>query len=326
VTERDVVFVSGTLPGDAVALLREQCEVVNDEGGIRSEAFQACADRVRGIVALLTDTVGAKLLALTPRLAVIGNVAVGVDNIDLAACAARGVTVTNTPDVLTEATADLAFGLLIDAARRITEGDRLVRAGSWTGWTPTFLLGTRVHGMTLGIVGLGRIGGAVARRARGFGMHVLYHQRRRLPEAMERALGATYVASLDEMCSFADAITIHCPLTAETRHLFSDERLARMRSGAILINTARGPIVDEAALAHALENGTVAAAGIDVFEEEPRVNPALIAQPNAVLAPHIGSADRPTREAMAKLAVENVLRVLRGKPALTPVARPVAEG
>lgn len=319
-TERDLVFVSGTLPGDAVPRLRERFDVVNDEAGIRSEAFQACADRVRGIVALLTDRISARLLALTPRLAVVANVAVGVDNIDLAACAARGIVVTNTPDVLTEATADLAFGLLIDAARRITEGDRLVRAGSWTGWTPTFLLGKRVHGMTLGIVGLGRIGKAVARRARGFGMHVLYHQRRPEPPEIERALGVTYVASLDEMCAFADAVSIHCPLTAETHHLFSEERLAHMRPGAILVNTARGPIVDEAALARALDTGTLAAAGLDVFEDEPRIHPALLAQPNAVLAPHIGSADREAREAMARLAADNVIRVLGGEAPLSPVS------
>ena len=322
----DTVFVSGKLPGDAVSFLRERFDVVSHEDGVRSEAFLACAERIRGIVTLLTDQVNARLLALVPRLAVVANVAVGVDNVDLAACAARGVVVTNTPDVLTEATADLAFGLLLDAARRITEGDRLVRAGSWTGWTPTFLLGTRVHGMTLGIVGMGRIGQAVARRARGFGIHVLYTQRRRHPEPLERALGATFVTSLDEMCSFADAISIHCPLTDETRHLFSAERLARMRPGALLINTARGPIVDEEALGRALENGTLAGAGIDVFEREPAVHPALIAQPNAVLAPHIGSADRPTREAMARLAAENVARVLRGEPALTAVARPSIEG
>jgi glyoxylate reductase len=319
VTDRDTVFVSGTLPGEATSILREHFDVVDDEAGIRSDAFQSCMDRVRGIVALLTDKVSAPLLALTPRLAVVANVAVGVDNVDLEACRRRGIVVTNTPDVLTEATADLAFGLLIDAARRITEGDRIVRAGSWTGWTPTFLLGARVHGMTLGIVGLGRIGKAVARRARGFGMHVLYNQRRREPEAIERALGVTYVASLDEMCSFADAISIHCPLTAETRHLFGDERLTRMRPGAILVNTARGPIVDEAALAHALETGGLAAAGLDVYEDEPRIHRALLAQPNAVLAPHIGSADRATREAMARLAADNVLRVLHGKPALSAV-------
>lgn len=317
----DTVFVSGTLLGDALEVLRESFEVVQDDGGVRSEAFTRCADRVRGIVALITDRIDEHLLARAPRLAIVANVAVGVDNIDLSACEARNVIVTNTPDVLSEATADVAFGLLIDAARRITEGDRLIRAGRWEKWTPSFHLGTRVHGMKLGIVGFGRIGKAVARRARGFGMHVGYTQRRREPEAIERALGATYVASLDELCAISDAISIHCPLTPETRHLFSAERLGRMRPGSILVNTARGPIVDEAALAHVLEHGPLAAAGLDVFEDEPRVHPALLARENAVLAPHIGSADRPTREAMASTAAANVIGVLRGERPLTPVTR-----
>jgi glyoxylate reductase len=315
----DTVFVSGTLPGDAVPVLSESFEVVQAEGGIASEAFAECAGRVRGIVALLTDRIDAALLARTPRLAVVANVAVGIDNVELAACAARNVIVTNTPDVLTEATADLAFGLLIDAARRISEGDRLVRAGGFTGWTPTFMLGRRVHGMKLGIVGFGRIGKAVARRARGFGMHVGYTQRRREPEALERALGATFVPSIDQLTASSDAITIHCPLTPETHHLFSAERLAKMRPGSVLVNTARGPVVDERALAEALEHGPVAAAGLDVFEDEPRVHPALLARPNVVLAPHIGSADRETREAMAATAATNVIRVLRGEAPLTPV-------
>jgi len=316
---RETVFVSGTLPGDAVPVLAESFEVVNDEAGIVSPAFAACAGRVRGIVALLTDRIDGALLARTPRLAVVGNVAVGVDNVDLSACAARGVVVTNTPDVLTEATADLAFGLLLAAARRICEGDRIVRAGGWTGWTPTYLLGARVHGMQLGIVGLGRIGKAVARRARGFGMQVGYSGRRREPEPIERALGATWVPDLDELLARSDAVTIHVPLTSETRHLISRERLARMQPGSILVNTARGPIVDEAALADALEHGPLGAAGLDVFEAEPRIHPALLARANAVLAPHIGSADRPTREAMASTAAANVIRVLRGEPPLTPV-------
>jgi glyoxylate reductase len=315
----DTVFVSGTLPGDAVTVLGESFEVVQDDAGIAGSAFASCADRVRGIVALLTDRIDASLLARTPKLAIVANVAVGVDNVDIEACAARNVIVTNTPDVLTEATADLAFGLLIAAARRICEGDRLVRAGGFTGWTPTFLIGTRVHGMKLGIVGLGRIGMAVARRARGFGMHIGYTQRKPLPDNLARALGATFVPSVDDLCASSDAITIHCPLTPETRHLFSADRLASMRPESILINTARGPIIDEAALAHALEHGPLAAAGLDVFEDEPRIHPALLARSNVVLAPHIGSADRATREAMAQAAAANVVRVLRGEAPLTPV-------
>jgi glyoxylate reductase len=304
------VFVSGTLPGDAPRALVAAHEVVQDEAGVGSAAFASCAPRVEGIVALLTDRIDEALLARCPRLRIVANVAVGLDNVDLEACRARGIAVTNTPDVLTEATADCAFGLLIAAARRIAEGDRVLRAGGFTGWTPTFLLGARVHGATLGIVGLGRIGRAVARRARGFGMHVLYTQRTRLEPAMERALGATYVAALDDLCAASDFVSIHCPLTDDTRRLFSAERLARMRPGSVLVNTARGPIVDEAALAHALEHGPLAAAGIDVYEHEPRVAAALLARPNAVLAPHIGSADRMTREAMAAVAIGHVMQEL----------------
>lgn len=313
------VFVSSKLPGDAIQLLEESFEVIQDDEGVASVAFAACADRVSGIVALLTDRIDAALLARAPKLMVVANVAVGVDNVDLAACAARKVLVTNTPDVLTEATADLAFGLLIAASRRIAEGDRVVRAGQWTKWSPGFMLGRRVHGMKLGIVGFGRIGKAVARRARGFGMHVAYTQRKREMEGLERALGATFIPSLDDLVATSDAITIHCPLTPETFHLFTAERLARMRPGSVLVNTARGPIVDEAALAHALEHGPLAAAGLDVFEDEPRVHPALLARSNAVLAPHIGSADPETREAMARTAAANVVRVLGGDLPLTPV-------
>jgi glyoxylate reductase len=306
------VFVSGTLPGDGVAALRAAHHVVQAEDGIRSAAFDACRAEVEAVVALLTDRIDASFLERSPRLRVVANVAVGVDNVDLAACKARGVVVTNTPDVLTEATADLAFGLLLAAARRIAEGDRLVRAGGFTGWTPTFMLGAPVHGATLGIVGLGRIGKAVARRARGFGMSVLYTQRTRASEAEE---GSAVHVSLDDLVLRADFVSLHCPLTSATAHLFDAPRLARMKPGSILVNTARGPIVDEAALAWALEHGPLAAAGLDVFEREPLVHPALVARPNVVLAPHIGSADRPTREAMASRAIGNVLEVLAGRPA-----------
>ena len=310
------VFVSGTLPGAGVAALRASHRVVQAEDRTRSAAFEECRADVEAVVALLTDRIDAPLLEATPRLRVVANVAVGVDNVDLAACRARRVIVTNTPDVLTEATADLAFGLLLAAARRIAEGDRLVRAGGFTGWTPTFMLGTRVHGATLGIVGLGRIGQAVARRARGFSMNVLYTQRSRVDA--ELAEDATYL-DLDELVTRADFVSLHCPLTPATTHLFDAGRLARMKPGSILVNTARGPIVDEAALAWALEHGPLAAAGLDVFEREPVVHASLLTRPNAVLAPHLGSADRPTREAMASRAIANVLEVLAGRPPISPI-------
>jgi glyoxylate reductase len=314
------VFVSCPLPGDAVARLEREHDVVVgvEHEGVRGEAFARAAGSIDAIVALLTDRVDAALLARAPRLRVVANVAVGVDNVDLAACRARGVAVSNTPGVLTEATADLAFGLLIDAARRITEGDRIVRRGAFPGWTPSVLLGARVHGATLGVVGFGRIGQAVARRARGFGMHVLYASRAPIAPPLERALGATHVP-VDDLFERADFVSLHCPLTPETRHLVNAERLARMRPGSVLVNTARGGCVDEAALAEALARGPLGAAGLDVFEDEPRVHPALLAIENVVLAPHVGSADRPTREAMARTAAENVLAVLAARPALTPV-------
>ncbi len=312
------VFVSGALPGGVTAWLAERHDVVQHDGGVAAEAFSEVAPRLEGLVSLLTDRVDAALLARAPRLRVVGNVAVGVDNIDLDACRARGVVVTNTPDVLTEATADLAFALLLGAARRVGEGDRTVRAGAFGGWTPSYMLGARVHGATLGVLGLGRIGRAVARRARGFSMNVLYTQRRRAPEAVEHELSARFV-DLAELLGQSDFVSVHCPLSPETRHLLDRERIASMRRGAVLVNTARGPIVDEAALADALTAGHLAAAGLDVFEDEPRVHPALLSSASALMTPHIGSADRHTREAMARLAAENVDLVLSGNPPKTPV-------
>jgi glyoxylate reductase len=312
--------VSGPLPGDATERLARAHDVVVGEErvGVRGEAFTREAPGLDAIVALLTDRIDSALLASAQRLRVVANVAVGVDNVDLEACRARGVVVTNTPGVLSEATADLAFGLLLAAARRIAEGDRMMRRGEFPGWSPTFLLGARVHGATLGLVGMGRIGQAMARRARGFGMHVLYASRGRLAPAMEVALGATH-APLEEVFARSDFVSLHCPLTPETRHIVDASRLARMKPGSVLVNTARGGCVDEAALADALERGPLAAAGLDVFEDEPRVHPRLASRENVVLAPHIGSADVPTRAAMARIAADNVLAVLAGEPALTAI-------
>jgi glyoxylate reductase len=319
------VFVSCPLPGDAVDRLSREHEVVVGEEhvGVQGAAFTGHAGSFDALVTLSRDRIDGALLARASRLRVVANFAVGFDNVDLAACAARGVAVTNTPGVLTDATADLAFGLLLCAARRITEGDRLLRRGGFLGLTPTFLLGAPVHGATLGLVGLGRIGQAVARRARGFGMRVLYAGRRRAPSDVERALMATPV-DLDDLFAEADFVSLHCPLTPETRHLVNAERLARMKRGAVLVNTTRGAVVDEAALADALGRGPIGAAGLDVYEDEPRVHPALLDLENVVLAPHIGSADRPAREAMARIAADNVLAVLAGRAPLTPVT--AAEG
>lgn len=313
------VFVSSDLPGDALAALRASCDVTVG-GGVAGELFSKDAGEWRALVTLLTDRIDALLLSRAPRVELVANVAVGVDNVDLAACRARGVRVTNTPGVLTEATADLAFGLLIAAARRIAEGDRAVRAGSFPPWTPTAFLGAPVHGATLGVLGMGRIGQAVARRARGFGMRVLYAQRTRLAPELERALGATWTPTVDALFAACDFVSVHCPLTPETRHIVSRARLRSMKAGSVLVNTARGPCVDEAALAEALERGPLAAAGVDVFEDEPHVHENLLKRTNVVLTPHVASADRRTREAMARMAVDNVLAFARGEPLPTPVA------
>jgi glyoxylate reductase len=314
------VFVSCPLPGDAVDRLRAVCAVTvgAERQGVQGPEFAQGAGAFDGLVTTISDRVDGALLARCPQVRVVANVAVGFDNIDVRACMARGVTVTNTPGVLTEATADLAFGLLIAAARRIAEGDRILRRKAFDGWTPSYALGAAVHGATLGVVGFGRIGQAMARRGRGFGMHLVYADRARAPAEIERALQATHLP-IDELFATADFVSLHCPLTPETRGLVGAERLARMKPNAILVNTARGGCVDEAALAAALRDGRIAGAGLDVFEHEPHVHPELLALENVVLTPHVGSADHPTREAMARMAVESVLAVLAGEKPAHPV-------
>lgn len=305
------VLVAAPLVGDAVERLRAVAEVEQAPHVLTEEELLARVAPIDGLVSLLVHRIDPRLLARAPRLRVVGNHAVGVDNVDLAACAARGVVVTNTPGVLTEATADLAFALLLDAARRVTEGDRLVRSGAWQGWEPTAHLGRRVHGATLGIVGFGRIGRAVAARGRGFSMRVLYTSRSAAPPEVEATLGATRV-SLEALLAEADFVSLHAPLDAHTRGLLGAAELARLRRGAVLVNTARGGLVDEDALVAALRAGHLVAA-LDVYRDEPRVPAALRALPNVVLAPHVGSADVPTRAAMATLACEGVRAVLEGR-------------
>src|SRR3954471_1983285 len=261
---------------------------------------------VSGLVPTLADRVDTGLLDAAPRLRVVANHAVGYDNVDVPACTARGVWVTNTPDVLTDATADLAWALILALARRLREGERMLRAGQFRGWAPTMLLGRELRGRTLGILGYGRIGRAVARRAEGFGMRVLF---------TARGGGVAF----DELLEQSDVVSIHCPLTAETRHLFGPAELLRMKRGALLINTARGPIVDEAALVAALEAGHLGGAALDVFENEPAVHPGLLRRDDVVLLPHLGSATLDTRERMARIALEQVERVLRGEKPTTAV-------
>ena len=271
----------------------------------------AAVEGVDALISLMSDRVDEELLdAAGAGLRVVANYAVGYDNIDVAACGRRGVVVTNTPDVLTDATADHAFALLLGVARRLLEGDDLVRSGGWTGWEPGQLLGRHVTGATLGIVGMGRIGAAVARRAAAFGMSVVYHNRRRSPEV--EALTGARLVSLDELLRTSDFVTLHCPLTEETHHLIDAEALRSMKRTAVLVNTARGPVVDEEALAEALEAGELWGAGLDVFEREPLVTERLVRLPNVLLAPHTGSATVVARDGMARLCAQAVVTVLAG--------------
>jgi glyoxylate reductase len=270
------------------------------------------------LIALLTTRVDAALLARAPNLRVVANAVVGYDNVDVAACAERGIHVTNTPDVLTEATADLAMALVLATVRRLPQAERSLRAGEFGGWRFWDYLGGDLQGATLGILGMGRIGTALARRARAFGMRVVYTNRGRVPEEVERELEARLVP-WNELLTGSDVLSLHAPLTPGTRHLLDRDALARMRPGSYLINTARGPLVDEAALAEALRHGPLAGAGLDVYEHEPEVHPGLLELDNVVLLPHIGSATRETRTRMAVLAARNVHAVLTGGSPLTPV-------
>ncbi|MGH7355671.1 MAG: 2-hydroxyacid dehydrogenase [Candidatus Rokuibacteriota bacterium] len=271
-----------------------------------------------GLICHIISTIDDEVLAGAPSLRVVANVAVGFNNIDVAAARRRGVVVTNTPDVLTETTADFAWALLMAAARRVVEADRFARSGQWTRWQWDLLWGQDVWGKTLGVVGFGRIGRTVARRALGFGMRILYHDTVRAEPAAERELHATYTER-DELLRQADFVTLHALLTPETRHLIDARALGLMKKTAILVNAARGPVVDEVALVGALTEGRIAGAGLDVFEEEPKVHPGLLPLTNVVLAPHIASASYDTRLAMATLAVKNCVAVLEGQPPLTPV-------
>jgi glyoxylate reductase len=278
----------------------------------RGELLERVAG-MNGLLSMLTDRVDGELLERAgPGLRVVANFAVGHDNLDLEACTARGVLATNTPDVVTEATADLAWALLLAAARRVAEGDRFLRAEQPWIWGPEFFLGFEVHGQTLGVIGLGRIGQAVARRAAGFGMPVLYTARRRLDRDREAALGVAW-RELDQLLAEADFVSIHTGLSPATRHLIGPERLARMKPTAVLVNTARGPIVDEAALAEALRAGQLGAAGLDVFEREPEVHPALLELDNVTIVPHLGTATLQTRVAMGMMAAENLLAALEDR-------------
>lgn len=320
---RMVVAVARALPAEAIAVLEGEgieLRVSPHDRPLEPVELRALAAGADALVTFVHDRVDGPLLdAAGPRLRCVANVAVGFDNLDLDAARERGVVVTNTPGVLTDATADLTLALMLAATRRIGEGERLIRAGEPWAWALDFLTGPSLSGKLLGVVGLGEIGQAVARRARAFGMEIAYSGRRPVAAEVAAELGGARRLELDELVAAADVLTLHCPLTAATHHLLDARRLALMKPTAVLVNTARGPIVDEAALAAALQAGTIRAAALDVFEREPAVEPALLACENVVLTPHVGSATIETRTAMASLAAENVRAVLAGRPPLTPV-------
>jgi lactate dehydrogenase-like 2-hydroxyacid dehydrogenase len=314
---RQQIFVSQEIVEDALAELADSGIAVSarrDHWPLPAEELRAIAGGYDGLVCLLTDRIDAEFLAACPRLKVVSNVAVGFDNIDVAAATRAGVVVTNTPRVLTDATADLAFALLLATARRVPEGDAFLRAGSYTHWRVNQeQMGVDVFGATLGLFGLGQIGRAVARRARGFEMTVLYHDVVRLPAEVEAELGVAY-ASFEELLARSDFVSVHAPLMDSTRHRFDAEAFARMRRSAMLINTARGPIVDEAALAAALRDGVIAGAGLDVYEDEPAVHPELLTlRERVVLLPHLGSATRTTRLEMSRMAMRCARDALLGE-------------
>ncbi|MFJ3956850.1 2-hydroxyacid dehydrogenase [Arthrobacter sp. NPDC090010] len=315
------VVVTGAVPEAALDKLRAEHEVDawSEPVSIGREELLRRVAGADAVVSLLTERIDGELLdAAGPQLKVVANVAVGYDNVDVPACAARGVVASNTPGVLTEATADIAFGLILMATRRLGEGERLLRAGTPWKWGMFFLLGSSLQGKTLGVVGMGGIGQATARRAKAFGMDVVYQSRGEIDPAIAQELGARRV-DLDELLKVSDVVSIHCPYGPGTHHLIGAGQLAAMKSTAFLVNTARGPIVDEAALAEALSTGVIAGAGLDVFEKEPQIHPALLTLENVAIVPHLGSATVETRTAMAVLAAENVLAVLRGGDAVTPI-------
>ncbi|WP_454812905.1 2-hydroxyacid dehydrogenase [Paenarthrobacter nitroguajacolicus] len=315
------VVVTGRIPEAALDKLRASHEVDAWEGA-ESIGREELLRRVAGadaIVSLLTERVDAELLdAAGPQLKIVSNVAVGYDNINVPECTERHVIATNTPGVLTEATADIAFGLILMATRRLGEGERLIRAGQAWKWGMFFLLGSSLQGKTLGVVGMGGIGQATARRAKAFGMEIVYQSRSEIDPSIAEDLGSRRV-ELDELLAISDVVSLHCPYGPSTHHLIGAEQLATMKDTAYLVNTARGPIVNEAALALALREGQIAGAGLDVFEQEPKVHPWLLELENVSLVPHLGSATVETRTSMAVLAAENTLAVLGGEQPPTPV-------
>jgi glyoxylate reductase len=325
VADRPNVFVSRIIPEEGLAAIRDACEMDLWDGDLpppRDELLRRVAG-CDGVLTLLTDRVDDEFLdAAGKKLRVVSNYAVGFDNIDVGACALRGIPVGNTPGVLTDTTADLAWALLMAAARRLPEGDRYVRDGNWKTWGPLLLLGPDVHGATMGIVGFGRIGQAVARRAQGFGMEILYHDVQELPREVTEPFGATFLP-LEELLARSDFVSLHVNLSDVTRHLINAETLSWMKPTAVLVNTSRGPVVDQRALADALRDGVIWAAGLDVTDPEPiPMDDPLVGLDNCLIVPHIASASRATRGKMAAMAAANLLAGVRGEPLPTQVPPP----
>jgi len=311
------VLVTQRLPGVALSRLATVCHVDlhSDRERLSPEVLRVRVAGARGMVCLVTDTIDRDVIDAAPDLQVIANVAVGFDNVDVAHAQSHGIVVTNTPDVLTEAVAEFTWGLILSLTRRIAEGDRLIRGGRWTGWALDFMLGTELGGKRLGIVGPGRIGRAVAARAGGFGMDVVASGRATRKGAVDDIRRVTF----DELLVTSDVVSLHVPMTDGTRHLIDRKALTRMKRTAVLVNASRGAVVDEAALVWALDERLIAGAALDVFEREPSVHEGLLGLDTVVLAPHLGSATRETRTAMAELAVANVMAVIQGEAPLTPV-------
>lgn len=323
---RPRIAVTGRIPEVGLELLREAGDV-SAWDSLEVPSVQQVHEMVRGAdaaITLLTTKVDDSFLdAAGPQLKVVANVAVGYNNIDVAACARRGVVCTNTPGVLTEATADIAMALVLMVSRRLGEGERVIRSGTAWQWGMFYMLGSGIQGRQLGIVGMGDIGTALARRARAFGMTIAYSNRKPVDPAMEAELGAQFM-SLDELLATSDVVSLNCPYSPATHHLIGERELGLMKPTAFLVNTARGPIVDEAALVAALQHCTISGAGLDVFENEPAVHPGLLECENAVLIPHLGSATVETRGDMARLAAHNAVNVLAGVQPPTPIPAPAS--
>ncbi len=308
------ILVTREVFDETLEYLRGYCDVQDNQADtpLAPEALAAAVTGKDGLMCCLTDRVDAALLQRAPQLKVVANIAVGYNNIDVPACTGRGVMATNTPGVLDDSTADLAWALILGTARRITEVERRVRNGEWTGWRLKQWLGVDVHHATLGIIGMGRIGQVIARRALGFDMKVLYHNRNRIAPELERKCNASY-AALDEVLAQSDFVVLQVPYSPATHHLIGAAQLAKMKRSAILINSTRGGVVDDAALVEVLKKGTIRGAGLDVFENEPKLHAGFLALDNVVLAPHVGSSTEATRKAMAMLAAKNLVAALRGE-------------